>query len=40
MSDKEWVIGASIDEIQKNENEFQAQDPFGKVWNDLKNTLV
>ena len=36
MSEKEWMIGARIDEIQKEDNEFKSQDPFNKVWDDLK----
>jgi PBSX family phage portal protein len=36
MSGQEWTIGASIDEIEKQEDVFGKQDPFSKSWDDLK----
>ena len=32
----EYVVGASMPEIQQEEDLFKKQDPFGKDWNDLK----
>jgi PBSX family phage portal protein len=33
---QEWTIGASIDEIAKQEDVFKLQDPFTKSWDDIK----
>jgi PBSX family phage portal protein len=33
---EDYVIGARIDEIQKQEDPFRKQDPFAKSWDDLK----
>lgn len=33
---REWVIGASIDEFEKQEDVFKKQDPFAKSWDDIK----
>jgi PBSX family phage portal protein len=34
---QEYVIGASLDDQQVEENAFKRQDPFAKSWDDLKN---
>jgi len=36
MSDQEWVLGARIDDMQKEDDTFKRQDPFAKSWDDLK----
>jgi PBSX family phage portal protein len=33
---QEWTIGASIDEIQKQDDVFKKQDPFFKSWDEVK----
>ncbi len=33
---QEWTVGAQIDEVADNENEFKRQDPFVKSWDDIK----
>ena len=33
---QDYVIGARIDEIDKQEDPFRKQDPFAKSWDDLK----
>ena len=34
---QDWVIGASIDDIQEASDTFKRQDPFNKSWDDIKN---
>jgi len=36
MSEQEWTLGARIDELQKQDDQFAKQDPFNKSWEDLK----
>jgi PBSX family phage portal protein len=36
MSDREYVIGASLPEFEKEDDFFKSQDPFGKNWEDLR----
>jgi PBSX family phage portal protein len=33
---EDYIIGARIDEIEKQEDPFRKQDPFAKSWDDLK----
>jgi PBSX family phage portal protein len=33
---QEWTIGARIDDLSQNEDQFKKQDPFNKSWDDLK----
>jgi PBSX family phage portal protein len=33
----EYTIGARIDELEKQEDPFRKQDPFGKSWDEVKN---
>ena len=34
--EQNWTIGASIDEIQKEEDVFKRQDPFSKSWDEVR----
>jgi len=33
---EQWTVGARIDEIRDNIDEFKKQDPFNKSWDDVK----
>lgn len=33
---QEWTLGARIDDIDKQDDQFKKQDPFNKSWDDLK----
>jgi PBSX family phage portal protein len=34
---QDWIIGASIDDIEEVSDTFKRQDPFNKSWDDIKN---
>jgi PBSX family phage portal protein len=34
---QDWIIGASIDDIEEVSDTFKKQDPFNKSWDDIKN---
>ena len=37
--EQEWILGARIDDIQKDDDTFKRQDPFNKNWEDLKSLV-
>lgn len=36
MSDKQWTVGARIDDLAETPDKFKQQDPFNKSWDDIK----
>jgi len=32
----EWIIGASVDEPEKEDDVFKKQDPFAQSWDNIK----
>lgn len=37
--EQDWILGARIDDIQKDDDTFKRQDPFNKNWDELKSLV-
>ena len=36
MENQEWILGARIDDAQKEDDTFKRQDPFNRQWDEIK----